>query len=209
MPPQTAETAGPDSSAAAQTAEPNGLKRRYRAESLIKNHVMAAGAFSVVPLWVIDIRAIIIVQLRMIQKLAAMYGKAFSESPVRNTISGLAGGVVGHSAGVFTALSVAKVASGLGSLFGIVSLPVAVGASTFAIGRVYLRHFLSKGGQVAEAAKRGMRKRSDRGAQNGVDAPWWLGTRPGRSGWPLDRTVVRKRSSRYSNADLALPLTAF
>ena len=139
----------------------------------------------------------------MIQKLAAMYGKAFSESPVRNTIAGLAGGVVGHGAGVLTALSVAKVIPGLGSLFGIVSLPVVVGASTYAIGRVYLRHF-EEGGSIYDIAvddvrsyynkqlsKGGAGRRGDeeRHAQaqrprrtNGVDAPRWLGTRPERSG---------------------------
>jgi uncharacterized protein (DUF697 family) len=183
---QTAETAGPDGNAAVQTVEPDVLERRLKAESLIKSHVMAAGAVSVVPLPLIDMAAIAVVQMRMIKKLAVMYGKTFSESPVRNTVAGLAGGVVGHSAGVFTALSLAKVIPGVGWVLGMVSLPVVVGASTYAIGRVYLRHFeeggsiydisvenakryyndqLEKGKQIAEGAKAGMRKRTDPGAQ--------------------------------------------
>ena len=73
-----------------------------------------------------------------------------------------------------------------GWVLGMVSLPVVVGASTYAIGRVYQRHFeeggsiydisvdnaksyyneqLEKGKQLAEAAKAGMRKRTDPGAQ--------------------------------------------
>jgi uncharacterized protein (DUF697 family) len=180
---QAAETTGPESSAAVPAMEPNSLEQRFKAESLIKNHVMAAGALSVVPLPLLDIAAITVVQLRMIQKLAAMYGKAFSESPVKNTIAGLAGGVVGHGAGVFTALSLAKVVPGLGWVFGMVSMPVVVGAATYAIGRVYLRHFeeggsiyditvdnvkgyyneqLEKGKQVAEAARG--RKRTETGS---------------------------------------------
>ena len=183
---QTAETTGPDTNAAARAADPNDLERRSRAENLIKNHVMAAGALSIVPLPLLDIAAITVVQLRMIQKLATMYGKTFSESLVRNTIAGLAGGVVGHGAGVLAALSLAKVIPGPGSLFGMVSLPLVVGASTYAVGRVYLRHFeeggsiyditvenvkgyyneqLEKGKRVAEAAKPGKRKRTRRGAQ--------------------------------------------
>jgi uncharacterized protein (DUF697 family) len=183
---QTAETASPDSSSSVQTAEPGGLDRRLKAESLIKNHVMAAGALSVVPLPLLDIAAIVVVQMRMIKKLATMYGKSFSESPVRNTIAGLAGGIVGHGAGVFTALSLAKVIPGVGWVLGMVSMPVVVGASTYAIGRVYLRHFeeggsiydisvenaksyyneqLEKGKAIAEAAKAGTRKRTDPGAQ--------------------------------------------
>ena len=179
---QTAETTAADSNAAVQAADPDSLERRFKAENLIKNHVMAAGALSVVPLPLLDIAAITAVQLRMIQKLAAMYGKTFSESPVRNTIAGLAGGVLGHGAGVLTALSLAKVIPGFGSLLGIVSMPVVVGASTYAIGRVYVRHFeeggsiydisvdsmksfykeqLDKGKQVAQAAKTATRTEPD------------------------------------------------
>lgn len=183
---QNAETASPDGGAAVPAADASSSDRRYKAENLIKNHMMAAGAVSVVPLPLLDMAAIAAVQLRMIQKLAAMYGKSFSESPARNTIAGLAGGVVGHSAGVITALSLAKAIPGVGWVLGMVSLPVVVGASTYAIGRVYQRHFeeggsiydisvdnaksyyneqLEKGKQLAEAAKAGMRKRTDPGAQ--------------------------------------------
>jgi uncharacterized protein (DUF697 family) len=183
---QQAEAASPDKGAAVQISDADRLERRYKAENLIKNHVMAAGAMSVVPLPLLDIAAITVVQLRMIQKLAAMYSKSFSERPVRNTIAGLAGGVLGHSAGVITALSLAKAIPGIGWALGMVTLPVVVGASSYAIGRVYLRHFeeggsiydisvdnaksyyneqLEKGKQIAEAAKAGVRKRTDPGAQ--------------------------------------------
>lgn len=183
---QQAETAGADSGAVGQKSDPDSVERRFKAENLIKNHVMAAGAMSVVPLPLLDVAAITVVQLRMIQKLAAMYGKSFSERPVRNTIAGLAGGVIGHGAGVIAALSLAKAIPGVGWVLGMVSLPVVVGASSYAIGRVYLRHFeeggsiydisvdnaksyyneqLEKGKQIAEAAKAGVRKRTNPGAQ--------------------------------------------
>lgn len=183
---QQAEIAGAGSGAAEPASGPESGERRFKAENLIKNHVMAAGAMSVVPLPLVDVAAITVVQLRMIQKLAAMYGTSFSESRVRNTLAGLAGGVVGHGAGVITALSLAKAIPGLGWILGMVSLPVVVGASTYAIGRVYVRHFeeggsiydisvdsaksyyneqLEKGKRIAEAAKADMRKRTNPGAQ--------------------------------------------
>jgi uncharacterized protein (DUF697 family) len=121
------------------------IDREARTDRLIKNHVMMASAASLVPLPLFDVAAIMAVQMRLIAKLAELRGKSFSESAVRNTISGLAGGVFGHAAGVVTAISLAKVIPGIGWMLGAVSLPVVAGASTYAIGRVYARHFESGG----------------------------------------------------------------
>jgi uncharacterized protein (DUF697 family) len=130
------------------TATPQGgPELTLKAENLIKNHVMAAGGFSLVPLPLLDLAAITVVQVRMIQKLAAMYGKTFSEKPVRNTIIALAGGVVGQGAGATAAFSLTKFIPGFGWMIGLVSMPVVVGATTYAIGHVFLRHF-EQGGSV-------------------------------------------------------------
>jgi uncharacterized protein (DUF697 family) len=117
------------------------------AESLIKNHVMAAATAAVVPLPLFDIAAITLVQVRMIAKLAGMYGKAYSEGPVRNTISALVGGAVGQGGGQLIGLSLTKFIPGIGWMLGMMSLPIVAGASTYAIGRVYARHF-KQGGTV-------------------------------------------------------------
>lgn len=120
-----------------------------KAENLIKNHVMAASAASIVPLPLFDVAAITLVQVRMIAKLAKMFDKTFSEKSARNTIAALGGGVVGHAGGVVTAISLTKLVPGIGWMVGMVSLPTVAGASTYAIGRVFARHF-KQGGSVTD-----------------------------------------------------------
>nr|WP_294549496.1 DUF697 domain-containing protein [uncultured Rhodopila sp.] len=115
--------------------------RSLAADSVIKDYVLAAVATSVLPLPLVDVAAVFAIQLRMIQKLAQLNGKPFSEQAVRGTVTSLAGGVLGYGAGTVVALSIAKFVPGIGAALGIASLPVVVGATTFAIGRVYQKHF--------------------------------------------------------------------
>nr|WP_294510421.1 DUF697 domain-containing protein [uncultured Rhodopila sp.] len=115
--------------------------RSLAADSIIKKYVIAGVATSTIPLPLIDVAAVFAVQLRMIQKLAQLNGKPFAEQAVRSTVTSLAGGVLGYGAGAAVAISFARFIPGIGTALGIASLPVAVGASTFAIGRVYQKHF--------------------------------------------------------------------
>ena len=135
---------------------PTAAELELKADSLIKNHVMAASAAALVPIPLFDIAAITAVQVRLIQKLAAMYDKSFSEAAVSNTITALAGGVIGHSAGVTTAISLTKLIPGVGWMFGMVSMPVVAGGTTYAVGRVFLRHF-QQGGSVFDISVENVR----------------------------------------------------
>lgn len=159
----TEETSVPAAAAVpAASAEDLAVK----SEGLIKNYVMAAGAASLVPLPLADLAAITGVQVLMIKKLAELHGKTFSEAPVRNTISALAGGFVGHSAGVAAAVSLTKFIPGVGVLFGTMTLPVLAGATTYALGRVYQRHF-EEGGSVVDVSVEGVRDYFKEQVENG------------------------------------------
>lgn len=140
---QASEASDPAIAAAAAKSTELDLK----AESLIKTYMMAAGAASLTPVPLVDLAAITGVQMRMIQKLAEHYGKSFSESPVGNTIASLGGAAVGQSGGVLLGISLAKTIPGIGWMLGIISMPVLVGASTYAIGHVFAQHF-KNGGSV-------------------------------------------------------------
>lgn len=126
---------------------PSDTERALKAELLIKNHVLAACAGSIVPIPLLDLAAVTAVQVNMIRKLAAMYGRTFSESPVRNTIAALVGGVAGPWAGAVVGVSLAKLIPVVGWAAGVVAMPTVVGASTYAIGHVFLRHF-EEGGSI-------------------------------------------------------------
>lgn len=135
---------------------PDSVGRGLVAESLIKDYVLAAVAASIVPVPLFDIAAVVAIELRMIQKLSELYGKPFSEGLGRSIIASLAGGVVGYSAGMAVAVSLTKLIPGIGWMVGMVSLPVLAGATTFAVGRVFVKHY-ENGGDIFDLSTEAMR----------------------------------------------------
>lgn len=137
--------AGTGAEAEAPTAEAapdhDAVARALSAENKIKTYVIGAVTASIVPVPLFDLVAVVGIQLRMIQKLSHLYGKQFSDSAGRNIISGLAGGVVSYGGGYALAASASKLIPGVGWMLGMVSLPIVSGATTYALGRVLVRHF--------------------------------------------------------------------
>lgn len=125
------------------------------AENLIKDYVIASVAASIVPVPLFDIAAVVAIQLRMIQKLSELYGKPFSESAGRSVVTALAGGVVGYGAGMAVAVSLTKLIPGVGWMMGMVSLPAVAGASTYAVGRVFVKHY-ENGGDIFDLSTEAM-----------------------------------------------------
>lgn len=140
----------------APAADIDVIGRGLVAESLIKSYVLAATTASIVPVPLFDIAAVVAIQLRMIQKLSELHGKPFSESAGRGIIASLAGSVAGYGAGVAVGISLTKLIPGVGWMMGMVSLPVLAGASTYAVGRVFLKHYES-GGTIFDLSTEAMR----------------------------------------------------
>lgn len=118
------------------------------ADRTIRNHMFSASAAGLLPVPLADVAAISAVQAALVRRLANIYGTRYSEQAVRNTIGSLVGGVVGHNAGVLTAMSLARFVP-LGGLFSLASLSVVAGGTTYAVGRVFQRHF-EDGGSVSD-----------------------------------------------------------
>lgn len=103
---------------------------------------MGAG---LIPVPFVDLVAISGVQLKMLSQLSKVYGIEFHENTGKALIGsllgyllpkGLAGGAVG---------SLLKAIPVVGPIMGLPSLVVFCGASTYALGRVFLQHFASGG----------------------------------------------------------------
>ncbi|MBU0724003.1 MAG: DUF697 domain-containing protein [Alphaproteobacteria bacterium] len=120
------------------------LTQTLAGNSLIKNYVVASVAASAVPVPLFDIAAVTAIQLRMIQKLSHLYGKPFSEGVVRSIIASLGGSVVGIGVGAMAA-SLVKFVPVIGWAASIMSLPLIAGASTYAIGQVFQKHYAEGG----------------------------------------------------------------
>jgi uncharacterized protein (DUF697 family) len=103
----------------------------------------AMGAGSI-PLPLADLAAVTGVQIQMLSRLSELYGVPFSENSVKSIIASLVGGLIpskfGWSAGYVVASTV-KSFPVVGTLLGIGTVAVVAGASTYAVGKVFVRHF--------------------------------------------------------------------
>lgn len=153
---QTVAAETPAPAPVAEAAPADAVGRGLVADNMIKDYILAAVAASIVPVPLFDIAAVVGIQLRMIQKLSELYGKPFSESLGRSILTSLVGGVVGYGAGMAVAVSLTKLIPGVGWMMGMVSLPVVAGASTYAVGRVFVKHYES-GGDIFSLSTEAMR----------------------------------------------------
>lgn len=118
--------------------------RLERAADIVRAYVLAAGVIGLVPLPLVGIAALVAVQLKMLHSMANLYDQAFSGELGRSLIGSLLGG--GIPVIVRRALRTGIPLYGWAGLaVGLVSSSVFAGASTYAIGKVFIQHFESGG----------------------------------------------------------------
>jgi uncharacterized protein (DUF697 family) len=103
----------------------------------------AAGG-GLIPVPLLDLAAISLVELKMVHSLANLYGVPFQRSAAKSIVGALIGG-----AGTFVvaapAASLVKLVPIVGSIAGMVTEPAIAAAATYALGKVFIRHFESGG----------------------------------------------------------------
>jgi len=114
-------------------------------DTIIRHHLIAAMAAGLIPVPLIDFVGISGIQINMLRRLAKVYKIPFSADMVKNLIAALIGGALPVSLGSYLWLSIAKAVPGPGSVIGAVSTPVLGGAATYAVGKVFNRHFAEGG----------------------------------------------------------------
>jgi uncharacterized protein (DUF697 family) len=110
-------------------------------EKIIKRHMYAAMGLGLIPVPFLDFAGIAGVQMMLIRKLARIYNIAFSSDIIKNLIGALLGGSAAASGGPVLG-SLIKTVPVVGQAIGIVGTPIVSGASTYAIGRLFERHFI-------------------------------------------------------------------
>jgi uncharacterized protein (DUF697 family) len=114
-------------------------------EKIIRSHVYMSLGIGLAPMPFIDFVAVTGVQLTLLQKLAKIYNTPFSRDMMRNIIWVLVGGAFPASFSSLIRVSFAKTIPGVGHLLGVVAGASISGASTYAIGKVFCRHFAEGG----------------------------------------------------------------
>lgn len=144
------------------------MNARYdRSQEIIKNHVLVSMGAGLVPFPILDIAAVTAVQLDMLKQLARAYDISFSENSGKGILSALTGSTLAR-----VGASMVKAIPGVGTLFGGLSMAIMSGASTYAVGQVFVRHFDSGGDfgnfdplQSREAYEEELKKGKEKAAQ--------------------------------------------
>ena len=111
------------------------------ADTIIRNHVVWSMGAGMIPVLVADIFAVSAIQLDMIRQMAKVYDLEFNELQGKAIVTSLTSSAVARIA----AGSVAKLIPGIGTWIGGVTVSAFAGASTYALGEVFKKHFESGG----------------------------------------------------------------
>lgn len=119
-------------------------EREAQAQEIVMKHVWWAAGMGLIPVPLVDLAAVTATQLKMLKNLSDHYEVEFSEQRGKSIIGALVGGALpGLTAS--TAKSLLKFIPGVGGLIGLAAVPALAGASTYALGKVFILHFESGG----------------------------------------------------------------
>lgn len=116
------------------------MEKKDLAQEIVKSHVLYSLGAGLVPIPLLDIAAVSVVQLDMLKQLAKVYDEDFKESAGKGWISAITGSTMARMGA-----SLVKTIPGIGSILGGVTMSVLSGASTYAIGQVFIWHFSTGG----------------------------------------------------------------
>ncbi len=130
------------------TSQPNptqGGPDHDVADRLVRHHVWGAMAVGLIPFPITDIVGLAAIHLNLLRKLAQLYHVPFRKGTARNILSSLVSSTVPVAVTPAIAFSIAKAVPMFGQTAGVLTLPVLGGASTYALGKVFIQHFASGG----------------------------------------------------------------
>lgn len=154
------------------------------ADTIIRNHMMWSMGAGFIPVPIADFFAVSAVQLDMIRQLCKVYNIDFQQTQGKAVITAMTGSSLARMGA-----RVVKLIPGVGSVLGGVTLAVLSGASTYALGEVFKKHFetggtfldfdverlkkfynekFEKGKQVAEELRKNQEKTETSADQNDV-----------------------------------------
>lgn len=123
------------------------LKNQHRlreANNIVRNRMIASVGAGLLPFPVIDLAALTALQLDTVRALSKLYDVKFSKNLGKTAISSLTGALFPVTTSPWIG-SVVKTIPAVGQLMGAMTMPVVSGASTYALGKVFIQHFESGG----------------------------------------------------------------
>lgn len=119
-------------------------EKNLMADNTIKNFLLGSMGIGLIPLPVIDFIGLTALQVALVKKLSKIYDVAFSKELGKSLICSLVGSATPML--LFKpAASLIKFIPIVGMTVGMVSMPALSGASTYALGKAFKKHFESGG----------------------------------------------------------------
>ena len=143
-------------------------EQEAQAEAIIGRYVKWSVGSGLIPIPLMDLAAVTAVQIRMLSKEADLFGVPFSSARAKAMVTALMGSVVPSTLAYGSIGSIIKAIPMVGTLAGVVTLPAFYGASTYAVGKVFLHHFASGGNLLdfdPEKSKAYFREKLEEGKQ--------------------------------------------
>lgn len=128
------------------TMESDPLKKEVtkNADKLIRNHMAWSMGAGLIPVPIADFFAVSAIQLDMIRQLCKLYEVDFRENDGKAIISALTGSGLAR-----LGAQAVKFIPGVGSVIGGLTMSVLSGASSYAVGEIFKKHF-EKGGTILD-----------------------------------------------------------
>ncbi|MGH8477408.1 MAG: YcjF family protein [Methylococcales bacterium] len=173
-PKRVSEPEQPDDSR--ETTEPQDANkveqaRIVKANTLVTNYALSSIVIGAIPLPLVDLAALTGLLLTMLHSLCKLYGMEFSKQIGKSLIASLLAGGISLSLSSNLARvvrSLVKTIPVFGTATGMISVSLFGGASTYAIGKVFIKHFESGGTFLdfeTEAVKEYYAKQFEEGKQ--------------------------------------------
>jgi len=121
------------------------VDRDVKVATIIKTAATWSVASAAIPLPWVDLAALAGVQTKMISDISGQYGQKPSREVVRGAVFVFLGTLIPSSATGVLLSSGMKLAPGLGWIIGMASVATLGAAATYAIGKIFVRHFEAGG----------------------------------------------------------------
>jgi uncharacterized protein (DUF697 family) len=128
-----------------ETAEIPAVDKEAAAQGLVKYYSAWSFGAGIVPLPMIDMLLVMGVNAQMLRKMSAIYGVTFSENIAKNLIASMLAGLVPGALSFGVVGYALRSVPVFGPLLGLMVMPSFSAAATYAVGRVFLKHFEAGG----------------------------------------------------------------
>lgn len=120
-------------------------ERLEKAREIVKKHLWLATTAGVIPIPFLDLSFITGIQIKLIYQLSIHYDIPFSKEAVKTIILTLCSGVLTGTTARLVGGSLTKSIPFVGQMTAPIVTPTLAGASTYALGTIFIHHFESGG----------------------------------------------------------------